>query len=77
MPPNEPTRIVRYPPRFDAGVPDELGKTGDRKWCTRILREIPQAYVPLVWVAFVVAIFTYFIDWSTVRRRGSLFLYAI
>ena len=37
-----------------------------RRW---LLREIPQAYVLLVLVAFVVGIFTYFIDWSTVRRE--------
>ncbi len=37
-----------------------------------LLREIPQAYVLLVLVAFVVAIFTYFIDWSTVRRESTV-----
>jgi hypothetical protein len=33
------------------------------------LRDVRAAYVLLVSVAFVVAIFTYFIDWSTVRRE--------
>ena len=37
-----------------------------RRW---LLRDIRAAYVLLVSVAFVVAIFTYFIDWSTVRRE--------
>jgi hypothetical protein len=36
-----------------------------RRW---FLRDVRAAYVLLVSVAFVVAIFTYFIDWSTVRR---------
>lgn len=37
-----------------------------RRW---FLRDVRAAYVLLVSVAFVVAIFTYFIDWSTVRRE--------
>ncbi len=37
-----------------------------RRW---FLRDVRAAYVLLVSVAFVVAIFTYFIDWSTVRRQ--------
>ena len=37
-----------------------------RRW---FLREFRSAYVLLVLVAFVVVIFTYFIDWSTVRRE--------
>jgi hypothetical protein len=40
-----------------------------RRW---LLREIRPAYVPLVLVAFVVAIVTYFIDWSTVRRESAV-----
>ena len=37
-----------------------------RRW---LLREFRSAYVLLVLVALVVVIFTYFIDWSTVRRE--------
>lgn len=37
-----------------------------RRW---FLRDVRAACVLLVSVAFVVAIFTYFIDWSTVRRE--------
>jgi hypothetical protein len=40
-----------------------------RRW---LLREIRPAYVLLVLVAFVVAIVTYFIDWSTVRRESAV-----
>ncbi len=38
-----------------------------RRW---LLREFRLANVLLVLVAFVVAILTYFIDWSTVRRES-------
>ena len=38
-----------------------------RRW---LLREFRLAYVPLVLVAVVAAILTYFIDWSTVRRKS-------
>ena len=44
-------------------------RVSSRRW---LLREIPQTYVLLVLVAFVVAIFTYFIDWSTVRRESAV-----
>ncbi len=37
-----------------------------RRW---FLRDVRAAYVLLVSVAFVVAIFAYFIDWSTVRHE--------
>jgi hypothetical protein len=40
-----------------------------RRW---FLREFRLAYVPLVLVAFVVAILTYFIDWSTVWRESAV-----
>jgi hypothetical protein len=43
-------------------------RASSRRW---LLREIRQSYVLLVLVAFVVAIFTYFIDWSTVRRESA------
>lgn len=44
-------------------------RVSSRRW---LLREVPQAYVLLVLVAFVVSIFTYFIDWSTVRRKNAV-----
>jgi hypothetical protein len=40
-----------------------------RHW---FLRDIRPSYVLLVMVAFVVAIFAYFIDWSTVRRESAV-----
>src|SRR5664280_3091290 len=40
-----------------------------RRW---LLREIRPAYVLLVLVAFVVAIFAYFIDWFPVRRESAV-----
>ena len=40
-----------------------------RHW---LLRDIRPTYVLLVMVAFVVAIFAYFIDWSTVRRESAV-----
>jgi hypothetical protein len=44
-------------------------RASSRRW---LLREIRQSYVLLVLVAFVVAIFIYFIDWSTVRRESAV-----
>jgi hypothetical protein len=44
-------------------------RVSSRRW---LLREVPQAYVLLVLVAFVVSIFTYFIDWPTVRRKSAV-----
>ena len=43
-------------------------RVSSHRW---LLREIRPAYVLLVLVAFVVAIFSYFIDWSTVRRESA------
>jgi hypothetical protein len=39
-------------------------RKSSRRW---LLREIRPAYVLAIWAAFVIIIFTYFIDWSTVR----------
>ena len=44
-------------------------RASSRRW---LLREIRPTYVLLSLVAFVVAIFTYFIDWSTVRRESAV-----
>ena len=43
-------------------------RVSSHRW---LLREIRPAYVLLVLVAFVVAIFSYFIDWSTVRSDSA------
>lgn len=43
-------------------------RVSSHRW---LLREIRPAYVLLVLVAFVVAIFSYFIDWSSVRRESA------
>ena len=43
---------------------DMTSQKSSRRW---FLRDVRAAYVLLVSVAFVVAFFTYFIDWSTVR----------
>jgi hypothetical protein len=40
-----------------------------RRW---LLRDMRKAYVLLVLVAFVVAIFTYFIDWPTFRHEAAV-----
>jgi hypothetical protein len=40
-----------------------------RHW---LLRDIRPTYVLLVMVAFVAAIFAYFIDWSPVRRESAV-----
>jgi hypothetical protein len=39
-----------------------------RRW---FLRDLPRAYVILVWAAFVAAILAYFIDWSPPIRRET------
>ena len=44
-------------------------RASSRRW---LLREIRQSYVLLILVAFVVAVFIYFIDWSTVRRESAV-----
>ena len=44
-------------------------RASSRRW---LLREIRPTYVLLSLVAFVVAIFTYFIEWSTVRRESAV-----
>lgn len=43
--------------------------TSSRRW---LLRDIRQAYVLLVLVAFVVAILAYFIDWPTFRHEAAV-----
>jgi hypothetical protein len=43
-------------------------RVSSHRW---LLREIRPAYVLLVLVAFVVAIFSYFIDWSAARRESA------
>lgn len=43
-------------------------RVSSHRW---LLREIRPAYVLLVLVAIVVAIFSYFIDWSSVRRESA------
>jgi hypothetical protein len=37
-----------------------------------LLRDLPQTFVLLILAAFVVAILTYFIDWSMVRRESAV-----
>jgi hypothetical protein len=37
-----------------------------------LLRDLPRTYVLLAWAAFVVAVLSYFIDWSAVRRESAV-----
>jgi hypothetical protein len=46
-----------------------VSRVSYRRW---LLRDIRPTYVLLVMVAFVVAIFAYFIDWSPVRRESAV-----
>ena len=46
-----------------------VARVSYRHW---LLRDIRPTYVLLVMVAFVVAIFAYFIDWSPVRRESAV-----
>jgi hypothetical protein len=46
-----------------------VSRVSYRRW---LLRDIRPTYVLLVMVAFVVAIFAYFIDWSPLRRESAV-----
>lgn len=54
----------RATPRVSMMAPSVVS----RRW---MLRDMPQAYLLLVWVAFCFSIFFFFSDWSPVRQEAA------
>ena len=44
-------------------------RVSSRRW---LLRDIPQTYVVLVWVAFCLSLLFYFSDWSPFQREAAV-----